>query len=101
MCISDNIPNDATDSSNYVWCDFRKWGVAQDTVADGQDVEVIVQGRTNVVDSDTSATAFGRITKISSSGVVTTSNSTSRILTALGNVENHTDVPNKGTIVIF
>ena len=101
MCISDNIPNEATGSSNYVWCDFRKWGVAQDTVADGQDVEVIVQGRTNVVDSDTSATAFGRITKISSSGVVTTSNSTSRILTALGNVENHTDVPNKGTIVIF
>ena len=101
MCISDNIPNDATDSSNYVWCDFRKWGVAQDTVTDGQNVEVIVQGRTNVVDSDTSATAFGRITKISSSGVITTSNSTSRILTALGNVENHTDVPNKGTIVIF
>ena len=101
MCISDTIPNDATGSSNDTWCDFRKWGVAQETVTDGQNVEVIVQGRTNVVDSDTSATAFGRITKISSSGEITTSNSTSRILTALGNVENHTDVPNKGTIVIF
>ena len=33
-CISDNIPNLATDTDNGTWCDFRKWGVSQETVAD-------------------------------------------------------------------
>ena len=104
MCKGDNIPNTATGNANVVWCDFRKWGVIQETVADGQYAEVIVQGRTNIANADTpdsQGEKFRYITKISSVGAITTVTSTTRILTCLGITEHNTDVPNKGTIIIF
>ena len=101
MCISDSIPTEYADHSNDIWVNFRKWGVAQETVADGQNVEIIVQGRTNVVDAGDDGATFAYLQKIDADGTIHTNSSTSRILSSLGKVENDTTKPNRGTIIIF
>jgi len=102
-CISDDIPNTNTDTANGIWCDFRKWGIAQETVADGENVEIIVQGRTNVVNSLSGANREEYVIKISSSGVVTATNSGGYQLSMLGIVEKEarTSDGTPGTIIIF
>ncbi len=105
-CISDDIPNTATDTSNGIWCDFRKWGVAQETVADGENVEIIVQGRTNVVNSLSGANREEFVLKISSSGGVTSGahgSTAGFALSSLGIVEKEARTSNgtPGTIIIF
>jgi len=102
-CISDDIPNTNTDSSNGIWCDFRKWGIAQEAVADGENVEIIVQGRTNVVNSLAGANREEYVIKISSSGVVTATDSGGYQLSMLGIVEKEarTSDGQPGTIIIF
>ena len=102
-CISDNIPNTNTDTANGIWCDFRKWGIAQETVADGENVEIIVQGRTNVVNSLSGANREEYVIKISSSGVVTATDSGGYQLSMLGIVEKEarTSDGTPGTIIIF
>ena len=102
-CISDDIPNEVTDGDNGIWVDFRKWGVAQTTVADGEFVEIIVQGRTNVVDAKNNANRTDAITKISSAGQVSATASTTAKLSCLGIVEKEakTSEGTPGIIIIF
>ncbi len=105
-CISDDIPNDVTDTTNAIWVDFRKWGIAQETVADGEFVEVIVQGRTNVVDAVDGANREDFILKISSSGGVTggaAGATAAYALSSLGIVEKESQVSDgaPGVIIIF
>jgi len=103
-CISDDIPNVSTDSNNGVWCDFRKWGVAQETVDDGENVEIIVQGRTNVEDVEsTSPARGGYVLKITATGAVTATSSSGYQLSSLGVVEKVAKLSDgtPGTIIIF
>ena len=102
-CISDDIPNTGTDFSNGIWCDFRKWGIAQETVADGENVEIIVQGRTNVVDTKDSGDRGEFVRKIHNTGVVTTNDGTGYALSSLGIVEKEskTSEGTPGVIIIF
>ena len=102
-CISDDIPNEDTSASNAIWVDFRKWGIAQETVADGENVEIIVQGRTNVVDSKDSGNRGEFVRKITSAGVVSTNDSTSHALSCIGIVEKESKTSDgtPGTIIIF
>ena len=105
-CISDDIPNSITDTSNAIWVDFRKWGIAQTTVADGENVEIIVQGRTNVVNSLSGANKEDFVLKISSSGGVTggaAGATAGYALSSLGIVEKEAQVADgtPGTIIIF
>ncbi len=102
-CISDDIPNTATDFNNGIWCDFRKWGVAQETVADGENVEIIVQGRTNVVDTKDSGDRGEFVRKIHNTGVVTTNDNTGYALSSLGIVEKESKTSDgaPGVIIIF
>ncbi len=102
-CKSDDIPNDSTGTGNGIWVDFRKWGIAQDTVADGEFVEIIVQGRTNVVNSKGGANKADLILKINASGSVTggsAGTSGGYALNALGIVEAEAD-SNNGKIIIY
>ena len=102
-CIADDIPNNATDDDNAIWVGKRRWGIAQEAVSSGAKVEVIVQGRTKVVDTLDSADRTEFVTKISKNGVVTSSSNTAIALTSLGLVEREsksgTTVP--GTIIIY
>lgn len=102
-CTSDGIPNLATDTDNGTWVDFRKWGIAQTTVADGENVEIIVQGRTNVVDAKASADRGEFVRKITSAGVVSSNDSESHALSCIGIVEKEakTSDGTPGTIIIF
>jgi len=103
-CISDDIPNVNTNIANGIWCDFRKWGIAQETVADGENVEIIVQGRTNVVNSISYANREEYVIKISHGGSVTATDSSGYQLSMLGIVEKESikfgDRP-PGVIIIF
>ena len=105
-CISDDIPVTTTNSSNGMWVDFRKWGVAQTTVADGEFVEIIVQGRTNVVNSKAGANREDFILKISSAGGVTggvPGATAAYALSSLGIVEKEAQTSDgkPGVIIIF
>tara|TARA_R100000995_G_scaffold61709_1_gene31516 strand:- start:5159 stop:7438 length:2280 start_codon:yes stop_codon:yes gene_type:complete len=105
-CISDNIPNTSTNTANGIWCDFRKWGIAQETVADGENVEIIVQGRTNVVNSLSGADREEFVLKISSAGGVTSGahgSTAGFALSSLGIVEKEarTSDGKPGVIIIF
>ena len=105
-CISDDIPNNLSNDYNGVWVDFRKWGVAQTTVADGEFVEIIVQGRTNVVNSKAGANREDFVLKISSSGGVTGGApgvSAGYALSSLGIVEKEAQTSDgkPGVIIIF
>lgn len=102
-CISDSIPNASDGGVNAIWCDFRKWGIAQTTVADGENVEVIVQGRTNVVDAKDSANRTEFVSKITSGGTVFSYSSTSNALSSLGIVEKESQISDgePGVIIIF
>ena len=103
-CISDDIPNSNTDNANGIWVDFRKWGIAQETVADGENVEIIVQGRTNVEDVDsTSPARGGYVLKITATGAVTATPSSGYQLSMLGIVEKvaKTSDGTPGVIIIF
>ena len=102
-CISDNIPNGQTAATNDEWVDFRKWGVAQTTVADGEFVEIIVQGRTNVVDTITHLERKDFVNKIAADGSCRGDSSTARALSTLGIVEKEakTSDGTPGVIIIF
>ena len=102
-CISDNIPNGQTLTGNDEWVDFRKWGIAQTTVADGEFVEIIVQGRTNVVDTTTNLERKDFVNKITSGGSCHGDSSTARALSSLGIVEKEakTSDGTPGVIIIF
>ena len=102
-CISDDIPNENTDTSNGIWVDFRKWGVAQTTVADGEFVEIIVQGRTNVVDAMTNIDRKDFVNRIEASGNCRGDSGTGRALSSLGIVEKEakTSDGTPGVIIIF
>lgn len=102
-CALDNIPNTPSDFNNGIWCDFRKWGISQEAVADGEDVEIIVQGRTNVVDTKDSGDRGEFVRKIHSSGVVTTNDGTGYALSSLGIVEKESKTSDgePGVIIIF
>jgi hypothetical protein len=102
-CVSDDIPNTATDAANGIWVDFRKWGIAQTTVADGEFVEIIVQGRTNVVDAKDSADRGEFVLQVTSAGVVTSNSGGIYALSSLGIVEKEakTSDGTPGTIIIF
>tara|TARA_Y100000593_G_scaffold40888_1_gene78651 strand:+ start:10994 stop:13129 length:2136 start_codon:yes stop_codon:yes gene_type:complete len=102
-CISDNIPNGQTLTGNDEWVDFRKWGVAQTTVADGEFVEIIVQGRTNVVDTITNLERKDFVNKIAADGSCHGDSSTARALSSLGIVEKEakTSDGTPGVIIIF
>ena len=100
LCTSDDIPSEDSTSSNAIWVDFRKWGVAQTTVADGEFVEIIVQGRTNVVDSKTSLERGEFVNQIEDDGKIKGDSSVTRALTSLGIVEKEAD-GGKGVIIIF
>ena len=102
-CVSDDIPNENVTSDNAIWCDFRKWGIAQETVANGENVEIIVQGRTNVVDTKDNAIKGEFVSKITSDGTVFSNSSTSNALSSLGIVEKESQVSDgaPGVIIIF
>lgn len=102
-CISDGIPITNTSFDNGVWCNFRKWGVAQETVADGENVEIIVQGRTNVVDAKSSSDRGELVIKIASDGTSTSNDNTGHALSCIGIVEkeSRTSDGEPGTIIIF
>ena len=103
-CIPDNIPNLATDTDNGTWCDFRKWGIAQNNANDGEDVEVIVQGRTRVRNTITAANKGDFVRKISIGGNVSGNTLSSIALSSLGIVEKESvEVSDRpaGVIIIF
>ena len=102
-CISDTIPNKTTEFDNGRWVDFRKWGVAQETVADGENVEIIVQGRTNVVDAKSSSDKGEFVRRISSDGISTSNDNTGHALSCIGIVEKEskTSQGTPGVIIIF
>jgi hypothetical protein len=102
-CISDDIPNSVTSSANAIWVDFRKWGVAQTTVADGEFVEIIVQGRTSVVNARDYADRTEFIIKISAAGAATSSSTAATALTSLGIIEKEakSSDASPGVIIIF
>ena len=102
-CVGDDIPNNATDDENAIWVDKRRWGIAQEAVSSGAKVEIIVQGRTKVVDTLDSANRTEFVTKIDSAGVVTSSSNTAMALTSLGVVETEAKASTSvnGTIIIY
>ena len=102
-CISDTIPTTNTSFDNGVWCDFRKWGVAQNNASDGEDVEIIVQGRTRVRNSIASVNKGEFVRKISSDGTVVGIDGTGYALSSLGIVEKESKISDGayGTIIIF
>lgn len=102
-CISDTIPVTNTSFDNGVWCDFRKWGVAQNNASDGEDVEIIVQGRTKVRNSIASVNKGEFVRKISSSGTVVGIDGTGYALSSLGIVEKESKISDGayGVIIIF
>tara|TARA_R100000697_G_scaffold34583_5_gene46205 strand:+ start:826 stop:3009 length:2184 start_codon:yes stop_codon:yes gene_type:complete len=102
-CISDDIPNTNTSFDNGIWCDFRKWGVAQETVADGENVEIIVQGRTNVVDARDNVDRGEFVRRISSDGTVSGIDGIGYALSSLGIVEKESRINDGayGVIIIF
>ena len=102
-CISDDIPIAKTEFDNGIWVDFRKWGIAQETVADGENVEIIVQGRTNVVDTKSSSDRGEFVRKIASNGTSTSNDNTGHALSCIGIVEKEarTSDGTPGTIIIF
>ena len=102
-CAVDGIPRTSTDDNNGVWCDFRKWGIAQEAAVDGEDVEIIVQGRTRVKDASTSANRGEFVTKISSSGDVISEDELGFALSSLGIIEKESKLSDgePGVIIIF
>lgn len=102
-CTVDGIPRTSTDSNNGVWCDFRKWGIAQEAAVDGENVEIIVQGRTRVKDTSTNANRGEFVTKISSSGDVTSGDALGLALSSLGIIEKESKLSDgePGVIIIF
>lgn len=102
-CISDNIPIEDTDTSNGIWVDFRKWGIAQETVADGENVEIIVQGRTKVNNVKDSCNRQDYVKRITSNGTVVGTSSNGYQLSMLGIVEKESKTSDgePGTIIIF
>ncbi len=102
-CALDNIPNQTTEFDNGRWVDFRKWGVAQETVADGENVEIIVQGRTNVVDAKSSSDRGELVRRIASDGTSTSNDNTGHALSCIGIVEKEarTSDGEPGVIIIF
>ena len=102
-CIADDIPNNPTDDENAIWIDNRKWGIAQSTVSVGSNVDIIVKGRTKVVDTLDSADRTEWVTKISSVGVVTSSSTTAIAFHSLGIVETEAKASTntQGTIIIY
>ena len=103
ICISDDIPNNATDDANAIWVESRRWGIAQVGASDGENVEIIIKGRTKVVDTLDSANRTEFVTKIDNAGVVTSSSNTSMALTSLGIVETEAKASTntQGTIIIY
>ena len=103
-CVGDDIPNNATDVANAIWVDKRRWGIAQEAVSSGAKVEIIVQGRTKVLDTLDSANRTEFVTKISNAGVVTSSSSTIVAVTSLGLVESEAKYSSHGipgVIIIY
>ena len=105
-CIIDDIPAQPTDySGNAVGCDARKWGILADDATPGNSVDVIVAGRAEVIDTETSGTTTKNnvVTQISQTGVVTEFSSTAQMLSGLGIVEKASNVSlgAYGKIIIF
>ena len=102
-CVSDDIPNNPTDDHNAIWIDTARWGIAQSSVSDGDNVEIIIKGRTKVVDTLDSANRADFVTKISKAGVVTGSSTSAIALTSLGVVEAEAKASTSvnGTIIIY
>jgi hypothetical protein len=102
-CISDDIPNVSTDSNNGIWVDFRKWGIPQETVADGENVEIIVQGRTKVNNAKDYADRGEYVTRVTSNGTVVGTDSSGYQLSMLGIVEKESKASDgePGVIIIF
>jgi hypothetical protein len=102
-CISDDIPNEDTDVNNGTWCDFRKWGISQETVADGENVEIIVQGRTKVNNVKDSCNRQDYVKRIASNGTVVGTSTNGYQLSMLGIVEKEskTSEGEPGVIIIF
>ena len=102
-CISDGIPNLQITVSNGIWVDFRKWGVAQNNASDGEDVEIIVQGRTRVRNSSQGANKGDFVRKIDSNGYVSGNNVIGNALSTLGIVEKEARIADGayGVIIIF
>ena len=102
-CALDNIPNEPIDASNGIWCDFRKWGISQNSASNGEDVEIIVQGRTKVKDASTSANRGRFVRKITSAGNVIGIEALGAALSSLGIVEKESKLSDgePGVIIIF
>jgi hypothetical protein len=102
-CIADDIPNVKTNSGNGIWVDFRKWGIAQNNASDGEDVEIIVQGRTRVRNTKDGANRGEFVRKISDSGYVSSIDTSGYELSSLGIVEKEARIADGeyGVIIIF
>lgn len=105
-CIIDDIPGQPTDySGNAVGCDARKWGILADDVTPGNSVDVIVAGRAEVIDTETSGRSVenSAVTQISKTGVVTSVTNTAQMLSGLGIIEKASNVSlgAYGKIIIF
>ena len=102
-CIADDIPNLQTTTGNGIWVDFRKWGIAQNNASDGEDVEIIVQGRTRVKNSKDGANRGEFIRKINDDGYVTSHSGEGYKLSSLGIVEKEARIADGayGVIIIF
>ena len=105
-CLIDDIPAQPTDySGNAVGCDARKWGILADDVTPGNSVDVIVAGRAEVIDTETSGTSVENsvVTQISATGVVTSVTNTAQMLSGLGIIEKASNVSlgAYGKIIIF
>ena len=102
-CIADDIPNVQTNNANGIWVDFRKWGIAQNNASDGEDVEIIVQGRTKVRNSKDGANRGEFVRKINDDGYVASTGTAGYELSSLGIVEKEARIAEGqyGTIIIF
>jgi len=106
-CVIDNIPNVATnDQGNVVGLDARKWGILADDVTVGNSVDVIVAGRAEVVDTETSAAWSQQsttVTQISGTGVAISASGIDNTLNGLAIVEKASNVSlgAYGKIIIF
>lgn len=105
-CVNDDIPAQPTDySGNAVGCDARKWGILADDATPGNSVDVIVAGRAEVIDTETSGSSVenNAVTQISATGVVTSVPSTEQMLSGLGIIEKASNVSlgAYGKIIIF
>ena len=99
ICVNQIIFHEA----NAIWVDTTRWGIAQSSVSSGENVEIIVKGRTKVVDTLDSANRKDFVTKISNAGVVTGSSTSAIALTSLGIVETEAKASTntQGTIIIY